>query len=83
MFKNLKIPEKKIKNLIEDLALIKKNEIIIEIEKLKISRIKLYNDILIKQKFLLGLNLKKNDTIISLLDNYLYFLYMRFTSKWD
>lgn len=69
MFKNLKIPEKKIKNLIEDLAIIKKNEIIIEIEKLKISRIKLYNDILIKQKFLLGLNLKKNDTIISLLDN--------------
>ena len=65
----LKISDITIKNLIEDLLIIKKKDIIFEIDNLKINRIKLYKDILKTQNYLIGLGLKKNDIIVSLLEN--------------
>ena len=65
----LKIPDTSIKNLIENLLIIKKKDIIFEIDDLKINRVELYKDILKAQNYLINLGLKKDDAIVSLLGN--------------
>jgi len=67
--KRIKIPKINIKKLINNLNKSKKEKIIIEINKNKISREKLYKDILRTQNYLISIGTKKNHKIVSLLEN--------------
>lgn len=69
MNKRLKIPSIDIKQLVNNLNKIKKDKTVIEINKKKISRKNLYKDILKAQNYIISIGLKKNDKIISLLEN--------------
>lgn len=69
MQKRIKIPKINIKKLINNLNKSKKEKIIIEINKNKISREKLYKDILRTQNYLINIGTKKNHKIVSLLEN--------------
>lgn len=69
MQKRIKIPKINIKKLINNLNKTKKEKIIIEINKNKISREKLYKDILKTQNYLISIGTKKNHKIVSLLEN--------------
>ena len=69
MHKRIKIPTINIKKLINNLNKSKKEKIIIEINKNKISREKLYIDILKTQNYLISIGVKKNHKIVSLLEN--------------
>ena len=69
MQKRIKIPKINIKKLINNLNKSKKEKIIIEINKNKISREKLYKDILRTQNYLISIGTKKNHKIVSLLEN--------------
>ena len=69
MQKRIKIPKINIRQLINNLNKSKKEKIIIEINKNKISREKLYKDILRTQNYLISIGTKKNHKIVSLLEN--------------
>ena len=60
MQKRIKIPKINIKKLINNLDKSKKEKIIIEIIKNKISREKLYKDILRTQNYLISIGTKKS-----------------------